>query len=91
MKIKIKGFIQKSPHREGFHFCASDMSQYGYITVGEVDTEIDYDIPADWNPVAAEVAALNKHLQEISDEHHAKVRQIKGRIAELLCIENGAA
>lgn len=88
VKIRIDGFVQTSPHRQEFQFCAADMSQYGYLNVGPVDFEIDYEIPDDWNPTAAEVAALEKRLQEENDAHMAKVRQIKGRIAELLCIEN---
>lgn len=88
MKIKLKGFLAKAPYNEELQFVASDMSEYGFINVGPIDTEIDYDIQDGWNPVAAEVAMLEKQLAKLSDEHMNKVRKIRLRINDLLCIEN---
>lgn len=84
MKIKIKGFIQIPSYSKEMVFVGSDMTEYGYINVGEVESEIDYEVPEDFNPVAT----LNKKLDELNDKHVKQVRTIKREISELLCIEN---
>jgi hypothetical protein len=86
--VKIKGIVHKDSWGDGFSFFVGDMSKHGYIPVGP--HEIDYEVPADFNPVAAEVASLEKQIETISGEHMITVKRIRGRIAELQCIENSA-
>ncbi len=86
MKVTIKGFVHKSPHGETFNFFGCDMSKYGDILVAPHSFE--YELPADWNPVAAEVEMIDKKLDEIIGEHLAQVRALNARKATLLCIEN---
>lgn len=83
--IKIEGFIAKSPYGSGFTHIPVDMSEHGYITVCPHTIEVP--MPADFNPIAAEVAALNKKLDKENEEHADRVKLIKDRIANLLCIE----
>lgn len=88
MKIRIKGFIQKSPSCSAPKFFAADMSRYdGYVTLATVDTEIDIEIPPDWNPIAAEIASLNAQLDAINDRHMHDVRAIKTKLNDLMCID----
>lgn len=85
-QITIDGFIHKRLGDGEYNFFGCEMTDYGHVIVAP--HQIIFEIPESFNPVAAEVSALNAKLNEISDEHMKQVRQIKGRIAELLCIEN---
>lgn len=84
----IKGFIHQSV--EGYfsgalmHSSANDMTSCGYVLVGPCD--IEYEIPAGFNPIAAEVEGLQKVLDKENEKHASKVRNIKDRIASLLCL-----
>jgi hypothetical protein len=95
VKIKIDGFVQLAPHDDNPRFVASDMTQYGYINVGPVETEIDFEIPEGFNRVTGEIDMLEKKLTSISDEFMKQSRAIKSRIADLKCLpaptEAGAA
>ena len=51
------------------------------------EATFDYEVPADFNPVAAELAGLNKQLEEVNREFAAKVRRINEQIAKLEAIE----
>ncbi|KAF3997505.1 hypothetical protein [Glaciimonas immobilis] len=66
-------------------FGNDDMTNCGYVLIGP--HEFEYEIPADFNPVASEIAALEKNLDTMADEYHIGVAKIKDRIAELQCIE----
>ena len=80
----IKVYIHKDKHSAKLMPFCIDMSEYGHILIGT--HEFEYEIPADFNPVAAEVALLEKQLDKINDEHMRQVKQIKGRIADLQCL-----
>lgn len=86
--VTIKGIIHKSAHSDDFTFFVCDMSKHGYLVVAP--HEFQYEVPEEFDPIAAEVGALNKELDRITENHVSEVRRIKGRIAELLCIENRA-
>ena len=81
--ITIEGFIFKSPYGTYTH-ASCDMAEHGYVLIGPHN--IEFEIPADFNPVAAEVAALEKKLDTLNDEHQQKVAAIKSRIKDLQCI-----
>lgn len=86
MKVTIKAFVHKCSYSNKFEVYPFDMSSNDTLFVGTC--EFEYEVPAEWNPVAAEVAMLNQKLDELNDEHMKKTQAIKGRIQELLCIEN---
>lgn len=48
--------------------------------------EIEYTIPADFNPVAAEVETLREARVKVVEEFTAKLQQIDVRLANLLSI-----
>jgi hypothetical protein len=83
---KIKVYLHKHKWNDTLIPMAGDMSDEHVTCVGV--HEFDYEIPADFDPVAAEVKALNKELNRLTDKHLTEVRRLKGRIAELLCLEN---
>lgn len=87
--ITINGFIhaQKAQFSDAvtYQFMTSkDMSEYGYMLICPHD--MTFTIPAEFNPVAAEVSILEKKKDKLADEYHGAVRQINDRISSLLCI-----
>ena len=89
MKVTIKGFVHKDKYDDEFIMYPHDMSSYGYLLVGGY--QFDFEIPASFNPVALEIAALKKKSEKLSDEYMQQIGEIKRRISELTCIENGVA
>lgn len=87
MKIKLKGFIHKDRYTGEFTFYQTDMSKYGDLLVGPIEREIDYDTPEGWNPVAAEVAGIEKRMDMLAAEYQAKLAPLKNRLQDLQCIE----
>jgi hypothetical protein len=83
---KIKVYLHKYSWGDQLIPMACDMSDQHTMLVGV--HEFEFAIPADFDPVAAQVKALNKELETLTEKHVSEVRRIKGRIAELLCIEN---
>ena len=83
--IKLPGFILKSEYGTYMH-ASFEGEKHGYITVCKHDIEVT--LPADFNPIAAEVSMLNKKLDDMADKHAYEVKQVKDRIANLLCLEN---
>lgn len=82
--LTIEGFILLDQFC-GVSFCGCELQQHGYTTIGA--HAFTYAVPADYNPVAAEVAAIDKKLDQMADEYHGKVKQLNQRKQELLCIE----
>lgn len=92
MKTKITGFIYKNTNSwssQPFSFFCFEMDQADYLMVGP--HEFECEIPANFNPIAAEVAALEKELEKIGDQHMQAVCRIKEKISKLTCIENVAS
>lgn len=96
MKVTITGFVhlQKKTAYEDpnsppvyvvFSFDATG-STMGYMMVGPASFE--YEIPAEWNPVAAEVSALEKQKAEALAEYQKTVAHINGRLSKLLALTN---
>jgi hypothetical protein len=63
----------------------SDGDHFG-IYVGPVT--VTYELPAGWNPVAAELAALEAEKRAALDAYQASVTRINERIARLTAITN---
>lgn len=85
--VTLKTFIHRSQYGETYHTNSCDMSEYGDLLVAV--HEFEFEIPDTFNPIAAEVANLRKKLDAVNKDHCDKVIAIEGRIANLLCIENG--
>lgn len=87
--VTIKGFVHKginSVLSDSYTFFTFDGSGRDWVMVGP--HEFTYELPADFNPVKAEVDMLDKKIEEITKTHQEQVQQIKERKASLLCIEN---
>ena len=69
----------------------SDMSQYGYIFIGEVEVSVDYDLPDNFNYTQAEIDSLRKEQKRIQAEAQNKITRIDEKIQSLLCIEHKVA
>jgi hypothetical protein len=85
MKVTLKGFVHKNSYDNGLHVSSIDMSEYGHVLVGPV--EFEYEVPENYNPVAAEVAGLQKQADKLADEYHRQRAAIQSRINDLLCLE----
>lgn len=83
---KVKVFVHRCTYDNQLVAFSTKSGSECFIFVGQ--TEIDYEIPADFNPVAAQVAALHRRLEAVSDEHMKVVQRIKNTLSELQCIEN---
>lgn len=89
MKVTIKTIVHQDLHGNGFSVFASDMSEYGYVMVGEA--EFEYDVPDDFNPTAAKITTLEKKLDSMSAEYQRNCAAIRGQISDLQCIEHSPA
>ena len=76
-----------------FKLCllACDMSEYGYIKIGEVEVSADYDLPESFNFTQAEIDSLRKEQKRIQAEAQNNITRIEEKIQSLLCIEHKAA
>lgn len=91
--IKKKMFIhaEKDYSAEGsfkLNLMACDMSQYGYILIGEVEVSADYELPENFNFTQAEIDALRKEQKRIQADANNKITRIEEHIQSLLCIEH---
>lgn len=93
--VRIKGYVHasKSYKRAGdyefaIYSCKTSGDALG-LFVGEVD--IDYVVPADWNPVAAEVSVLEAQKAQALADYQATVAQINERLSKLLALTNEVA
>ncbi|PZX29434.1 hypothetical protein C7416_104439 [Cupriavidus phytorum] len=67
-------------------FTFDGMEEHGYLYV--CPHKIVAEVPDSFNPVAAEVAALEKERENVRAELNARIKQINDRIANLTCIEH---
>lgn len=65
----------------------SDMTDIGYITLATA--EVTFEIPDDFNMVAAKVAAIDKKIESTREEFGRQLGQLQDAKAKLLCLENG--
>ena len=70
---------------------ACDMSQYGFILIGEVEVSVDYDLPDNFNYTQAEIDSLRKEQKRIKAEAQNNITRIEEQIQSLLCIEHKVA
>ena len=88
MQVTIKGHVYAddiSGHTFRIYPCKLDSrGLYG----GPI--EVAYDVPADWSPVAAEVAALQAQKKKALEDFQRTVAQINERLSKLQAIEVAA-
>ncbi|MES2048830.1 MAG: hypothetical protein V4447_10545 [Pseudomonadota bacterium] len=82
--MKIKVFIHQNPYGEGILGNCHNMSDMGYVLIGE--HEFEYEIPAGFDPVAAKISMLEKGLDKLERAHDTQVANIKEQIAKLQCL-----
>lgn len=70
-----------------FSVFISDMSQYGYVLVGEPQ-EFEYTIPANFDPVAGQLRALDKEETRLRAEFAKRITELQRIRNELLALEN---
>ena len=92
--VTIKGFVYLN---ESFNYMTMAMEpSYHLYTSSGMDVavfglevgpyEFDYEIPADFNPVAVEVAALETKLRAIDDAHMKARAAINDKLSKLQAI-----
>lgn len=77
-----RDFLGKMEYRL-YGFDGLDQETFG-VYVGPVS--VDYEIPADFNPVAAQVKALKAKKAEALDAYNRTVAQINEQLSKLLAI-----
>lgn len=87
--VKIKCLVHQMVGSTKLVPFESDMSKYGYILVGPA--EFEFEMPADFNPVAAQITSLEKKLDAMSAEYQRNVAMIRNQISDLQCIEHSPA
>ena len=70
---------------------ACDMSEYGYIFIGEVEVSVNYDLPDNFNITQLEIDSLRKEQKRIQAEAQNNITRLEEKIQSLLCIEHKAA
>lgn len=91
MQVTIKGHVYAgttahavSPHRFTFYGAKIDFDWLLYV--GE--HSFTYEVPAGWNPVAVEVAALEDQKKKALEDFQRTVAQINERLSKLQAITN---
>lgn len=72
-----------TPGKRSFFIANSKLDSLG-LYVGPI--EVTYDVPADWNPVAAEVATLEAQKKQALEDFQRTVAQINERLSKLQAI-----
>lgn len=91
MQITIKGHVyadhcsRTSGHT--FHIYSCKLDSLG-LYVGPI--KVTYDVPADWNPVADEIAKLQAQKKQALEDFQRTVAQINERLSKLQAIEVAA-
>ena len=94
MTITLKAFVHYK-HKEiweehdappRFVLFSSDMSAYGYTLLSEL--EVSYTPPEGFNPVVAEVAAIEAAKQKAMNDYQASVKKLNERLAKFLAVTN---
>ena len=89
MKITIKGFVHYRKEEEwtgyGNYRIFPYKSEYdGAVYIAPCSVEVE--IPDDFNPIPAQVAALEKEKRELQAKFAKELMDIDDRISKLTCI-----
>lgn len=88
-KAIIKGFVHVLMDYKGqphYNLYQTDMSGHDGFGLCVGKAEFEYEPPADFNPVATEVAALEKRKAEAMRAYTETVKQLNDRISKLQAI-----
>lgn len=95
-QVKLTAYVyaaqasyKKEPRFSVFGFKASEMDATFGSLVAEVP--IQFDMPADWSPVAAEIASLEARKRQALQDYQNTVAGINERLARLTAITNEVA
>lgn len=67
-----------------------DMTQYGTGWVKVCEVEVEFESPDDFNPVAAQIEALQAKKHELVRQFTQKIDEIKEQISKLEALEYSA-
>lgn len=81
--VTIKMFVHSMKYGDGVTLLSSDMSEYGYAYIGDVD--ISFTMP-NVDPIQSMVNSLNAQIEKEKAEHHVKITQLEDEIQQLLAI-----
>ena len=92
MQVTIKGHVYAKEkygapgqYRFSFYGCKND-----HLGMYVGPHEVTYDVPADWNPVAAEVATLEAQKRQALEDFQNTVAKINERLSKLQAIAKEA-
>ena len=88
--IQIPGFVHYSPplyagDEPHYSFFSWDATSQGYLAIAPYTME--FELPADWNPVAAEVQALQAKKAAALAEYQKRVADINEQLSKLQALE----
>jgi len=88
MIIKQKIYVIDSPF-SGVHLSDTEMlSVTGYVKLGEVDIEVDFDMPTGLEIRDMKIATLKEQRTKIEADTQVQVEQIDEAIQSLMALES---
>lgn len=96
MEVTIKGFITWRQYewedKPTYHFSMYNPQELNISDEFMVmEHSITVDVPADFDPRPAQIAALNEQKKKIREKYLEKVAEIEERISKLLAISHTPA
>lgn len=82
-EVEVPGFIIVSKYGFITH-AGSEMPDHGYLTV--MPYNLKFTVPADFNPVAAQVSALEAEREKLKKEFNNRIAKINDQISKLQAI-----
>ena len=67
-----------------------DMSEYGYVCIGEFEKDIEFDVPDNFSFEFEEIKSLREQKKKVQAQAQSMIDQIDEKIQRLLCIEHKA-
>ena len=93
-KITLPVYVMWTPHQYSdklracpYEVWMQDMSSIAGRVLA-LKTEVEFDIPANFNPIPACIKGLKKEQQEIRAEAEEKVQRIETNIQNMLALEH---
>lgn len=80
----IPGFLMTSPYGGGLTWNVTELEENGYMTVSPL--ALNFQVPADFDPVRAEVSGLDRQMSKAADAYHQTIGALKERKQALLQI-----
>ena len=87
MLMKQKMFVGIPQYSTTPTLMNADMTEYGYTMYGEVEVQVEFEMPSEAEQKRKLVESLQKQKSNILAECHRKTSIIQDKIDSLLCIE----